>query len=313
VRFFLRLLLIVATIQPCSRLICAQDLAPRAYVITPVRLNAVNLTYSFFDGSIILGNAVPIAGATGRVNVQILSYYRSLNFFGRSSSVVVALPYGVGNFDGTAAGVEAHLYRSGLLDSTFRFSVNLKGGPAMGVPEFSKWRQKTLIGVSFKFTAPTSQYDPTKLVNFGTNRWSFEPEVGLSKRRGHWLIDTYGGVWFFTDNPEFFSHNQINLGVIVQAKNPVGAFEGHLSYDVRPRLWASLDGNFWFGGSTSNNSVPSPSTSERNSRIGATVSLPMTKRQSIKFSYSDGAYIRYGGNFQNVSVGWQYSWVDKSK
>jgi hypothetical protein len=291
----------------CPYHLRAQDLSPRAYVITPVRSNAVNLTYSFFDGSIILGNAVPIAGATGRVNVQVFSYYRSLNFFGRSASVVAVLPYGVGNFDGTAAGVEAHLYRSGLLDSTFRFSVNLKGGPAMDLREMSKWRQKTLIGVSFKMTVPTSQYDPTKLVNFGTNRWSFEPEVGLSKRRGHWLIDTYGGVWFFTENPNFYT------GTNAQSKNPVGAFEGHLSYDVRPRLWASLDGNFWFGGSTSLNGVPSPQTSERNSRIGATVSFPVTKRQSIKFSYSDGAYIRYGGNFQNLSVGWQYSWIDKSK
>lgn len=306
-RFFLRLLLAAAIGMSCPCLLCAQDLSPRAYVITPVRSNAVNLTYSFFDGSIILGNAVPIEGATGRVNVQVFSYYRSLSFFGRSASIVAVLPYGVGNFDGTASGVEAHLYRSGLLDSTFRFSVNLKGGPAMDLREYSKWKQKTLIGVSFKFTAPTSQYDPTKLVNFGTNRWSFEPEVGLSKRRGHWLIDTYGGVWFFTENPNFYP------GTPEQSKNPVGAFEGHLSYDVRPRLWASLDGNFWFGGSTSLNGVPSPETSERNSRVGATVSLPMTKRQSIKFSYSDGAYIRYGGNFQNISVGWQYSWVDKQK
>jgi len=303
-RFFLRFLLAAAIVTSCPSL-RAQDLSPRAYVITPVRSNAVNLTYSFFDGSIILGNAVPIEGATGRVNVQVLSYYHSLNFFGRSSSVAVVVPYGVGNFDGTAAGVEAHLYRSGLLDSTFRFSVNLKGGPAMDLREFSKWRQKTLIGVSFKFTAPTSQYDPTKLVNFGTNRWSFEPEVGLSKRRGHWLIDTYGGVWFFTENPNFYP------GAPEQSKSPVGSFEGHLSYDVRPRLWVSLDGNFWFGGSTSLNGVPSPSTSERNSRVGATLSLPMTKHQSIKFSYSDGAYIRYGGNFQNISVGWQYSWLGK--
>ena len=31
--------------------------------------------------------------------------------------------------------------------------------------------------------------------------------------------------------------------------------------------------------------------------------------QSIKFSYSNRAYIKYGGNFQNVSLAWQYSWL----
>jgi hypothetical protein len=40
------------------------------------------------------------------------------------------------------------VYRSGLLDSVYRFSVNLKGGPAMPPQDFMKWRQKMLIGVS---------------------------------------------------------------------------------------------------------------------------------------------------------------------
>jgi hypothetical protein len=51
----------------------------------------------------------------------------------------------------------------------------------------------------------------------------------------------------------------------------------------------------------------------RNSRIGGTVSVPLSKHQSVKFSYSNGAYVRYGGNFQNVSVAWQYSWISNPK
>ena len=60
-------------------------------------------------------------------------------------------------------GAEGHLYRSGLLDSVYRFSVNLKGGSAMPIEEMQKWHQKTLIGVSLRVVAPTGQYDPTKL------------------------------------------------------------------------------------------------------------------------------------------------------
>jgi hypothetical protein len=91
----------------------------------------------------------------------------------------------------------------------------------------------------------------------------------------------------------------------------MGSFEGHFSYDVKGRAWASLDGNFWFGGATSLNGVTNPATSNRNSRVGGTVSLPVSKHQSVKFSYSDGAYIHYGGNYQNVSVAWLYSWITK--
>jgi hypothetical protein len=43
------------------------------------------------------------------------------------------------------------------------------------------------------------------------------------------------------------------------------------------------------------------------------VSFPVSTRQSIKVSYSNGDYARFGGNYQNVSVAWQYSWVGKPK
>jgi len=289
----------------------AQDLAPRAYVITPVHSNAATLTYSLFDGSLLFEGTVPITGATARAHVAILSYSHSLKFLGRTANLTASLPYGLGNFRGTVAGAETLAYRSGLLPATFRFSVNLIGGRAMNVAEFVKWRQKTILGVSFRLVPRTGQYDPTKLINLGTNRWAFKPEIGYSRRWGHWILDAYGGVWFYTSNPEFFSHNPFSPGTNTQTQNPIGSFEGHLSYDFKPRLWVSFDGNYWFGGATSVNGVEGPSTLQRNSRVGGTTSIPLNRHQSIKLSYSNGAYIRYGGNFQNVSLAWQYSWLGR--
>jgi hypothetical protein len=290
----------------------AQDLAPRAYIITPLHSNAITLTYAFYDGSINYNGSLPTSDAKGKYSVPILSYYHSFGFFGRSANIVASLPYGTGNFRGTAFGAEQHLYRSGLLDSGFRFSVNLKGGPALPPQKFMKWRQKVLLGASIRVVAPTGQYDPTKLINWGTNRWSFKPEFGYSQRwGGKWILDGYFGVWFFTTNQDFWSHNIYFAGTRSQSQNPIGALEGHLSYDFEPRLWASLDGNFWFGGSLSVDGVQSPLTRDLNSRIGGTVAVPITKHQTLKFSYSDGAYIQYGGNYQNVSAAWQYSWLGR--
>ncbi len=291
----------------------AQDLAPRAYVVTPVHSNAVTLTYYFFNGSLLFDGSAPISDATARINVPVLSLYHSLRFFGRSANITASLPYGVGNFEGKVNITETTVHRSGLQDAAFRFSVNLKGGPAMDAQEMSKWRQKTLLGISLKVVAPTGQYDPTKLINYGANRWAFRPEIGLSRRWGHWLLDTYGGAWIFATNHEYFSRNAHSPGINVQTQSPIGAFEGHLSYDVKSRLWASLDGNFWFGGRTSINSVVNSQTLQRNSRIGGTVSFPVSKHQSLKVSYSRGTYIRFGGNYDNVSLAWQYSWLGKPK
>jgi hypothetical protein len=285
----------------------AQDLSPRAYVITALHSNAVTLTYSYYSGSIQLNGVLPDASASGTYSVPIFTYYHSFGMFGRSSNLNIAIPYGIGTFQGEFGDVTKQIYRSGLVDTTFRLSVNLKGGPAMDAREFGKWNQKALMGVSLKVVIPTGQYDPNKLINWSANRWAVKPEFGYSRRRKHVLWDAYAGVWFYTTNQHFYSPT----GPQPQSQKPIGSFEGHLSYDFKPRFWVSLDGNFWFGGVTSLSGIENLATRQTSSRIGATASLPLTKHQSVKFSYADGTYVRFGGNYQSVSAAWQYSWVGR--
>lgn len=284
----------------------AQELAPRAYVISPIHSNAVVVTWSFYDGGLNLNGSIPITGATGRYHVPILSYYHSLNFFGRSANITASLPYGVGNFQGSVLGTQQSVYRSGLLDFNVRFSVNLIGGPAMPIEKFAKWKQKTLLGASVKVVAPTGQYNPTKLVNWGINRWAFKPELGYSRLWTKWVLDAYAGVWFYTTNPAFFATPIPRL----QTEGPIGSFEGHLSRNLgSPRFWASLDGNFWFGGTTALGGIENPNTRQTSSRVGATLSVPVTAHQSLKFACSKGSYVRFGGDYYNAQVAWQYAWV----
>ncbi len=313
-RLCLKLVLPAAIVLCSLHVLSAQDLAPRAYVITPLHFNSVTLTYTFYNGSIDYNGSLPATGATGTYSVPIFSYYHSFSFFGRSANVLASVPYGVGTFQGTVFGAERHLYRSGLLDSVYRLSVNLKGGPSLEPQKFAKWKQKMLLGASLKISAPTAQYDPTKLINWGDNRWSFKPEFGYSQRWGKWIVDGYFGGWFFTTNPDFWSRNIYYAGTRSQSQKPIGAVEGHLSYDFKKeRMWASLDGNFWFGGATSVSGVENPLTYLTNSRIGGTFAVPITKHQGLKFSYSDGTYIRFGGNYQSVSGAWQYYWIGHPK
>jgi hypothetical protein len=310
-RLTLKLAWVLAVVAAySSSTLWAQDLAPRAYLITPVHANAVTLTWSFYDGGLNFNGAVPITGATGVYNVPVFSYYHSLSFFGRSANITGSLPYAVGTFSGKVLGNEKSIYRSGLLDLSVRFSVNLLGGPAMQPQEFAKWKQKRILGASLKVIAPTGQYDGTKLINWGIHRWAFKPELGYSQRWANWVLDGYAGIWFYTTNSAFYDIPVPKP----QTEAPVGSFEGHLSYDFKKqRMWASLDGNFWFGGITSLNGIRDLESKQTSSRIGGTISVPVSKHQSLKFSYSDGTYIRFGGNYQNVSAAWQYSWLGRPK
>jgi hypothetical protein len=310
-RLFFKLVLSAALALGSRQLLSAQDLRPRAYVITPIHSNAVIVNYIFNDGSIFFGTVLPITNASGRYSVPNISYYHSLNFFSRSANLTATLPYVVGVFQGEVKGNQQSIYRSGMADSIFRFSVNLIGGPAMVPKEFAKWKQKTILGASIQIVAPTGQYYPSHLINPGSNRWGFKPELGYSQRWGNLILDAYGGVWLFTTNNNYLTGSEFSSRQNTLTEAPVGALEMHLSYDVKPRLWASVDGNYWYGGETTVNNLLKIGTLQSNSRIGGTVSIPLTKHQSVKCSYSDGELARIGGTFQTVSFAWQYSWLGR--
>ncbi len=159
-----------------------------------------------------------------------------------------------------------------------------------------------------KIVAPTGQYDPTRAVNIGTNRWAFKPELAYGRRFRRVVVEAYGGVWFFTANDNYLAKAGDVQGAN-RTQAPIGAFEMHVSYDVNPRCWISADINHWRGGRTSVNGVTATETLQSNSRFGVTGSVPLARHQSLKISYSDGVIVRVGGNFSVLSAGWQYAWI----
>jgi len=297
--------LILVCIALCGgHMAMAQTLAPRAYVITPVRANAVTLSLSFLDGGLDFNGAIPITGATGSYQIPALSYYHSFGLFGRSANVTALLPYGAGTFQGAVLGAQHQVHRSGLFDLGLRFSANLKGGPAMSVQDFVDWKQKTLLGASLTVIAPTGQYNPTRLLNWGINRWAFKPELGLSYPIRKFDLDFYVGAWFFTDNPHFFPGNSD------RTQDVLPSAQAHISYTFRPSLWCALDSTWYSNGATHLNNGP-PTGLQNSSRMGVTLSLPLVKQQSLKIAYSSGVTERVGSNFTTLSVSWQHVWFDR--
>jgi hypothetical protein len=146
---------------------------------------------------------------------------------------------------------------------------------------------------------------PEKLINLGTSRWAFKPELAISQPFGkRWIIDVYAGLWLFTKNDSYYP------GSSVRTQNPLGSFQGHISYNIQPLMWAALDMTFYTGGNSEIDGVPNHDR-QSNSRIGATMVLPVGKRNSLKFAFSTGAIIRSGADFSTFSVGWQTTFFGK--
>jgi len=51
---------------------------------------------------------------------------------------------------------------------------------------------KTILGINLRLVPETGRYDPTKLINFRTNRWASKPGLGYSQRWGHWIGSNQG-------------------------------------------------------------------------------------------------------------------------
>jgi hypothetical protein len=158
------------------------------------------------------------------------------------------------------------------------------------------------VGVSLTIVAPTGQYDPARLVNLGSNRWSFKPEIGLSKPVGRWTIEVAGGLWLSTTNKKFFGGNE-------RKQAPLTSLQGHLIYTIRSRMWVALNATYYAGGRSTVNGVTNDDA-QRNSRLGATFSMPVNKRQSLKIAGAKGVMARYGGDLITIAFGWQYTWVE---
>jgi hypothetical protein len=69
-------------------------------------------------------------------------------------------------------------------------------------------------------------------------------------------------------------------------------------------MWLAFNGTCFSGGQTRVDGVPGPDL-QRNSRLGATLSVPLTGQQSMKFVYRTGATTRLGSDFNTFNVTWQ--------
>jgi hypothetical protein len=279
----------------------AQEMEPRAYSPAPIGTQFVLLSYGYQSGDVLLDSSLPLKDVSTSLNAASIGYGRTFNLLGRQANAAVLFPYLWGKARGTVFEDQVNVRRSGGGDIRVRFSTVFKGGEARNAKEFAQQKRSTIIGASISMVVPTGQYDPARLVNPGSNRWAFKPEIGVSKPRGRWTLEVMGGAWLFTSNKSFLGNSR-------RAQNPMVSFQGAVIYTLRPRMWVSGNATFYTGGSTVLNDTANEDR-QRNARVGATFSYPLNQQQSVKVVWAKGVTTRIGGNLNTIAVAWQYAWV----
>jgi hypothetical protein len=278
----------------------AGEIEPRAYVNTPVGVNFLLAGYSYTDGGLSTEASSPLSDAKLTIQYGILAYARALDVGGKSGKIDVIMPYS--HLSGHAMVADQRRERnvSGFNDPRFRFSVNLYGAPALSLEDFKGYQQDLIIGTSIQVAAPLGQYDDSKLVNIGNNRWFVKPDIGISKAWGAFVLELSSGVFIFTNNDDFFGGKRLE-------QDPLVTSQMHATYNFGRGIWAALSATYDYGGRTRVDGEKNDDLIG-NSRMGATLALPVNRNNSVKLFANTGIHTSIGNDFDMAGIFWQYRW-----
>ena len=142
-----------------------------------------------------------------------------------------------------------------------------------------------MLARASELALPLGQYDDTRLVNVGSNRWSMKPEIGAWKAIGKWTIELAPAVTIYTDNDDFFGGKE-------REQAPLYSAQAHVTYTFRPRLWLGLDAAYFNGSQSTVNGIENDDRQE-GTRFGVTLALPLSRNHSIKL-YGVTGYNHFG-------------------
>jgi hypothetical protein len=278
----------------------AQDIEPRAYSNAPVGVNFLIGGYAYTRGGLAFDTSLPIVDVKLQTSNAVVGYARVLDLWGKSAKFDVIVPYVWLSGSASYAGQPVERIVNGFANPALRLSVNLYGAPALSFKEFRDYRQDLIVGASLRVSVPWGQYDDTRVVNIGANRWSFKPEVGVSKAMGPWTLEVTGAATLFTDNNDFY-------GGSTRSQKPLYSLQAHAIYGFSSGVWASGDATWFAGGRTTLDGVLGNDL-QQNWRVGGTLAFPVDLHNSLKLYASDGVSARTGNSYDLIGIAWQYRW-----
>jgi hypothetical protein len=283
----------------------AQAFEPRFLSEIPIKSNIFIGSYAYSKGDILLDNASPVQDLESSLNTIVVGYARSFKLFNKLAKFDAIIPYAFADFNGLLNGEAASTSRKGFGDPLFRLSVIIIGVDPLEIRDFIKHKPKKFkFGVGLRITPPLGQYDNTKLINLGTNRWTFKIGVGASYTfLKKIILEGQIKTWFFTQNNEFFDGQVIRQSPLISAQL-------HLTYIFKPGIWISGSLGQINSGITYIDGVEQEKIN-KNTRFGATFSYRVNKKNALKIAFTNGIPNRFAIDYTSLILAYTFLWFDK--
>lgn len=261
--------------------IFAQDVEPRRWTPLPLGIHVLGAGYGLTDGDIFFDPLLQVEDVTVQVNSFIVQYVQPFKIGKKLARLDVLIPYSTARWDGLLVGVPTTVKRNGFSDPRLRFSLNLIGPNAIGPKEMMEYMSShpvnTIVGVSLAITLPLGQYFEDKLLNLGSNRFVFRPQIGMVHSRRSWSFELTGSVFLYTNNTNFASGK-------TKKQDPIFALQTHLIKRFNPKAWASLSFGYGLGGQ-SIVSNQSNNDARGNLLLSPAFGYSITRKQALKVAF----------------------------
>ena len=294
------LILLLATLPGFS-----QDIEPRRWSDLPIGSSFGGVAYAYTEGNISFNPVLRIEDGEFNLNSAALKYIHAFEVLGKSARVDLTQTYQGGRWSGLLDGVPTSVDRDGWADTSLRFAVNLYGAPPLAGQEFRDYRATThcatIVGMGLVIQLPTGQYYEDKLINLGSNRYTFTPQFGVVHNRGNWSTELSTSASFYTANDDFFHSQKLENDCYL-----VG--QGHLIYTFMPGLWLGASSGYGYGGESTLNGV---SARDRKGNLGWGLSagIPVSRAFGFKIAYvATRTDQKTGTDTNTLAIGCSLQW-----
>jgi len=258
-----------------------EELEPRQWAHLPIDTNFFGGGYAYTKGNIDFDPVLKIENGEMDMQTWAAKYIRTFELLEKSARIDLLQAYQDGRWTGLLDGVPTSVKRSGWFDTNVRFAINLYGSPPMKGKEYATYRAasevETIVGAGLSVQLPTGDYMDDKLINLGTNRFTFRPQLGVVHSWGNWSLETTGLVALYTDNNEFFNGKKLE-------QDPLYIIHSHLIYIFRPGVWAGASAGYDYGGRST---VDGTRKDDRRQNLYWALSFgfPVSRRLGVKIAY----------------------------
>ncbi len=264
-----------------TSILSASDDGPRMYWNAPVGTNILQAYFWTATGnSPSPENTQASKGFDVDINIGVLGYNRILDVAGHSA-IATAVITG-GKVSGSLLDRSLRS-SSGLGDVYLQGVINLFGAPALSAEQFASYEQGTVLSLLVGATVPTGAYKGNQALNLGVNRWNMRLGLPFMMTLGDWMpgeittFEVLPSVWFYGDNDDVFGANM--------EQDPMYTLEAHITRDITPALFVSLDYFIQRVGESTLNGTPNASANTSDS-LGLTVGYMLNAQTQFQLRYA---------------------------